>query len=389
MSFGVYVHIPYCRQICPYCDFSKYEIGKTIPPEEYAGLVRAEIRARSRAVPTRDVDAIYFGGGTPTAIAPELILSILDELANEGFRRSQSCEMTIEIDPETIDAEAIKTYASFGFNRYSVGVQSFNDRLLKIAGRQHDGAGAARALTLLAQAGVNYSFDLLFALPTQTLAELELDVRTALAFGPSHVSAYCLTLPDTHPMQRGRAPDDEQAAMFAAIDRELERAGLLRYELANFAKPGRESRHNSLYWTDQPYWGIGVSAHSYLPLGSFGTRFWNPPTMQAYARQAAVPGNSWTDWLSADQTESLLQHQALTDFAHTSLRLTRGLISEDVQRKFGPSIAALLEERAIIGESKGWFERTARGWRLSDQGRLLANPAFELVAFLADELPPG
>ena len=383
-GFGVYVHVPYCRQICPYCDFSKYELGSTLPPEDYASLVRAEIRDRAGTVPFRAMSAVYFGGGTPSAIEPALILSILDELANVGFSKRPSCEMTIEIDPETIDESRLDAYRAMGFNRFSVGVQSFNDRLLKIAGRRHDGKGAARALDLLSTCGLNYSFDLLFALPTQTLAELALDVRTALRFNPSHLSAYCLTVPEGHPMQRGRAPEDEQIEMFGLIERELAAAGLERYEISNFARNGLESRHNLLYWTDSPYWGLGVSAHSFLPRAPHGMRFWNPPTMGAYAKQ--IQGRRP---LPASQVEALETHQALTDYCHTSLRLSVGMAEDALRLKFGSAVADQVESRLDSGLRKGWLQAEGGRWRLSTQGKLLSNQAFELLTFLRDEVSLG
>ena len=282
MAFGVYIHIPYCRQICPYCDFTKYEIGKIMPPEDYVQRLTREIRVRAVDVPERKLDTVYFGGGTPSLFEPELILAILDELAKAGFQRATHTEISLEIDPATADESRLEKYLEIGINRFSVGAQTFNERLLKIAGRKHSADDTVRLLSLLKRRQVNYSFDLLFALPTQTLEELRADVATAMNFSPSHLSAYCLTVPETHPMAIGRAPEDEQVKMFELIESELAKSGIYRYEISNFARPGFESKHNQLYWNDQPYWGLGTGAHSYFPQGSgnsgaWGMRFSNAP----------------------------------------------------------------------------------------------------------------
>ena len=394
MSFGVYVHVPYCRQICPYCDFAKFEIGKTLPPPQYAELVRSEIRSRASAVPAREMTSIYFGGGTPSAVDPSLIVSILRELANAGLMRASGCEATIEIDPATLDERALDAYVEMGFNRFSVGLQSFDDRSLKVAGRQHDGASGARTLGLLSRRSLNYSFDLLFGLPAQTLADVRADARRALEFAPPHMSAYLLTVPEAHPMQRGRAPDGEQAEMFDAIESEFTNGGLRRYEISNFARPGRESRHNVLHWTDRPYWGLGLGAHSYLPIGgAFGARFWNPSSMAKYSKQILSSAGlankfNFAADLPANQLETLRAHQALTDFLHTSLRQTAGFAEDALHQKFAPSVAAASVERLQSGLARGWLEKDNR-WRLTREGRLFANLVFEHLTFLEDELPPN
>jgi oxygen-independent coproporphyrinogen-3 oxidase len=189
--------------------------------------------------------------------------------------------------------------------------------------------------------------------------------------------------------------------MFGAIESRLAEAGLARYELSNFARPGRESRHNLLYWTDQPYWGLGVGAHSFLPYGRYGTRFWNPGGIQDYARQIAVPESfglglpssrqsfQFLRDLPEPQVERLATYQALTDFCHTSLRLSRGLSEDALRLKFANDIAGLAIDRLERGREAGYFARDAKNWFLTDAGKLLANPAFELVAFLADEVPLG
>jgi oxygen-independent coproporphyrinogen-3 oxidase len=396
-TFGIYIHIPYCLQICPYCDFTKYRRDMIMPPEEYTKLLLEEIRQRAPFVPKSEVNTVYFGGGTPSLFEPQLILSVLDELANVGFRPARDAEITIEIDPTTVDEAKLDAYLKMGINRFSVGAQTFNDRLLKTAGRKHVSSDTVALLTLLKSRGVNYSFDLLFALPTQTLDELRADVSRALEFNPSHLSAYCLTVPEGHKLSYHRAPDEEQTEMFALIERELASAGIYRYEISNYARPGAESRHNLLYWTDQAYWGLGLSSHSYFPQGfspeietrtPWGARFWNVRALKDYGRQIEQ-GSANTSFLAnlpEEQIEILRAHQALTDYCHTSLRLTRGLDKNALRLKFGAptasQVAGILDRLA----NDGFLDRTPNGWTLSDRGRLVANLIFEKLTFLENEV---
>lgn len=396
MAFGIYVHIPYCLQICPYCDFTKYELGKSLQPEKYVELLLKEIRTRSHAVPYKEIDTIYFGGGTPSLLSSSSILAILEELANEGFTINENREVTIEIDPTTCDQKKLDQYLSIGINRFSVGAQSFNDRLLKLAGRKHSRLDVIEILTLLKKNQVNYSYDLLFALPTQTLQEVKEDVSTVIDFDPSHISTYVLNVPEGHRMSHHRAPDEEQVEMFHVIKEVLQAAQIHQYEISNFAQRGRESAHNLLYWTDQPYWGLGISAHSYFPKQDqnseelpWGLRFWNTRNMRKFEKEILTQETekAWdfSKNLPKDQIEALELHQAITDFCHTSLRLTQGLEENALRLKFGEVLSNKIRSRLESLVQSQLLEPTQQGWCLSDQGRLLANLAFEKLTFLRDD----
>jgi len=392
MAFGVYIHIPYCLQICRYCDFTKYRIDKIMSPARYADILRREIRGRARDVPFKEIDTVYFGGGTPSLFEPSLILSVLDELANAGFRIRHGAEMTIEIDPTTVDEAKLEAYLKMGLNRFSVGAQTFHAHLLRLAGRKHAPADTVEMLKMLRKNSLNYSFDLLFGLPTQTLEQARADVLQALDFDPPHVSAYNLTVPESHPMARGRAPDEEQVGMIQLIDEELSRAGVLRYEISNFARPGFESRHNLLYWTDQAYWGLGVAAHSYFPqVGRCGMRFWNSPSLNLYENEIngfVPPANGFCFGrdLPAGQREGLAVHQALTDFCHISLRLESGMKANALRLKFGNGIAAKIQPVIDQLLTDGLLRTTAEGWTLTAKGREISNLVYEKLTFLAGDL---
>ncbi len=389
MAFGIYVHIPHCLQICPYCDFTKYELGKILSPEAYVNVLKREISERAADINPRVIDTLYFGGGTPSLLEPKLILALLEELANHGFTLSQDHEFTIEINPGTMDETKLGAYQKLGVNRFSVGAQSFNERLLKVAGRKHSAKETVELLKLLKKHNVNFSFDLLFALPTQTLKELELDVVQALSFEPSHLSAYYLTVPEHHPLARNRAPDEEQAEMFELLNEKLPSAGLDRYEISSFARAGRESKHNNLYWTDQEYWGLGVSAHSYLKRGPWGMRFWNPTALPEYLRQmSSAPVKEWTfqTSLPENQREMLEAHQALTDFCHVSLRMIRGLDENALRLKFNNQISRNVLDHLAALQADGLVEEAKPYWRLTQKGRMLANLVFEKLTFLKEEV---
>lgn len=380
MALSVYVHIPYCLQRCRYCDFTTFEASQILPPDQYVQMVLKEIRSRHQSMPTRELSTIYFGGGTPSLISSDLIVSILNELANAGFHWKSSAEITIEINPATVDERKLEAYITNGINRMSVGAQTFNDALLQMCGRRHSAADTVNTLRLLKSYGLNYSFDLLFALPGQTLAQVCEDVEQALEFDPAHLSAYCLTVPDTHPMALGRAPEDEQVQMFQEIEARLGRRGIQKYEISNFAKIGFESKHNQAYWSDRDYWGLGLSSHSYLKNTRYGSRFWNAKDFNTYESQLAKSLENWP----AEQIEHLKEHEAMTDFCHMYLRTSQGLHFDDLRSKFGRQnpietrLKSLLDQRLL--------ESTETGVKLSEKGQLLSNQVFADLTFLADDL---
>lgn len=394
MAFGIYIHIPYCLQRCTYCDFATYERSKIMPPQEYLRLLELEIQTRSREMPTHIVDTIYFGGGTPSLLHPTEIVSIIRALENQGFKRSPDCEVTIEINPATLNPDGIAFLTDNGVNRFSVGAQTFDDTLLKAVHREHSAHQTRQTLKLLKDRNLNFSADVLFALPGQTTEILRQDLKEVLAFGPSHISPYCLTVPEGHVLDRLRPLEDVQLEMFQVIDQTLSQAGYLRYEISNYCLPGMESRHNSLYWDDQPYWGIGLSSHSYLPQvpeGPWGVRFWNPRNINDYATQIENSGTkTWTapySGLPEEQKEFLLPHEALTDYCHTSLRRSVGLSQESLIQKFGSAGIKLVSGPLAQAAQEGLvaWSPDKSAWSLSATGYLLSNQVFRALTFTTEE----
>jgi oxygen-independent coproporphyrinogen-3 oxidase len=284
-NFGIYIHIPYCLQICSYCDFAKYEVGKIPDQDHYTQLLLTEIRQKHHLVPKTSLTSIYFGGGTPSLLTEKQFELILSEI-NQHFSSAAEVtpEITIEINPGNIDEVKLVKLLELGVNRFSVGSQTFDDKLLKDIGRKHSSKETADTLKLLNKYNVNFTMDLLFALPKQTLENLKKDIEESLKFSPKHVSTYYLNVPDKHDLSKNRPTDDIQVKMFELIETTLENHSLHRYEISNYAKPGFESKHNLLYWTDRPYWGIGLSSHSFLEQEKtdWGMRFWNPKSYEGY-----------------------------------------------------------------------------------------------------------
>lgn len=398
MAFGIYIHIPYCIQRCTYCDFATYEQSSILPPANYIELVLNEIRTYAPLLKSKNVDTIYFGGGTPSLIEPQLLNKILKELMNQGFELNPQAEVTIEINPATINSEKLDSYLAMGINRFSVGAQTFKDSHLKFIGREHNTSDTLDTLQQLDRRNLNYSFDILFALPHQTIDDLRQDLEMVKRFNPKHVSPYCLTVPNSNPLAKNRISEEGQGEMFNIIRNFLLENGYLQYEISNFAKPGFESKHNLLYWLDHSYWGIGLSAHSYTQFSKWGERFWNFNSIQKYTE--------WASNLTSDRPKSILTyrpqenfeelaiHQSLTDFCHTSMRVMQGLSLQSAEAKFGSEIASKIENILKNMHKKGWVEQIATSgsefnstnWKLTESGILISNQVFAELTFLNEDI---
>lgn len=392
MKFGVYVHIPYCLQRCTYCDFATYEKSKIFPSNEYVSVLEAEIAQRAGYFGGRPLDTLYFGGGTPSLLPPQEILAIIRALAKHGYAIQPHTEVTIEINPATVSTDKLNQYLDMGINRFSVGAQSFDDRLLKMVHREHSAQQTVETLEMLAARNLNFSFDLLFALPTQTFEGVQEDVRRAVELGAKHISPYCLTVPEGHPLSKGRAPEDEQVDMFELIYNELEKVGFQAYEISNFAKPGFEARHNLLYWTDEEYWGVGLSAHSYMKSKPWGQRFWNVPNINEYRKQIEADFGRHFDspdrHRPSEEFEVLERHQSLTDYAHTSLRLFTGLSLDELARRFPPEFVKQAQDRLdSMVRRELLMKRDEKGgtYALTRAGLVVSNRVFAEMTFLRED----
>ncbi|MBU6195640.1 MAG: oxygen-independent coproporphyrinogen III oxidase-like protein [Burkholderiales bacterium] len=294
---SLYVHLPWCLRKCPYCDFNSHE---SAPPDaalqgRYRQALVRDLEAALPQVWGRTVHSIFIGGGTPSLFEPEQVEALLADI-RARLRLEPACEITLEANPGTFEAQRFAAYARAGVTRLSVGVQSFNDRALAALGRVHDGAQARAAVQEAAASFDTWNLDLMYALPGQTAGDLERDLDTALALQPPHLSIYHLTIePNTRFALQppSQLPDDDSA--YAMLDRIIERtaaAGLARYEVSAFSRPGHRCTHNLNYWRFGDYLGIGAGAHSKL---SFPDRLvrqvrWREPRayMEAAERGQAV-----------------------------------------------------------------------------------------------------
>jgi oxygen-independent coproporphyrinogen-3 oxidase len=265
---ALYVHVPWCVQKCPYCDFNSYEANGTIPEREYVDALIADLQSALPLIWGRPVQTVFFGGGTPSLLSPAAI----DELI-AAFRAlamlAPDAEITLEANPGTVEAEKFAGFRSAGVNRLSLGIQSFNDEHLKALGRIHGAAEARRAAQLAGEHFDSFNLDLMYGLPGQTHEQALADVETALSFSPSHLSCYQLTL---EPNTRFAAfppelPEGDICAdMQESIEARLAAAGYTNYETSAFAQRGKQCKHNLNYWYFGDYLGIGAGAHSKLTL---------------------------------------------------------------------------------------------------------------------------
>lgn len=290
--FGVYVHFPYCLSKCPYCDFASV-VAERIPHERYARAVVRELEGRAQEYGRRGVESVYFGGGTPSLWEPECVATVL-RAVDELFGLLPGCEITLEANPGASDAARFEAYLEAGVNRLSIGIQSFSAPVLAGLGRRHGPEEAIRAVETARRAGFeNVSVDLIFGGPHQDVRGAVEDARRAVELGPDHVSCYGLTLENlaedvrlAKEVRRGRvkvADDDLQAEMGERVRDVLRAAGYHRYEISNYATPGFESRHNTLYWVGHEWVAAGCGAHGFRRLeDGRGLRYANPRKPDAY-----------------------------------------------------------------------------------------------------------
>ena len=281
-NIGIYIHIPFCKQKCSYCDFVSFANKETYE-HEYIEAVKKEIEYKSKT--KYNISTIYIGGGTPSYISEKYIVDILNVI-NKKFEVAENAEITIEVNPGTVDKKKLETYKEAGINRLSIGLQSTNNSILKQIGRIHTYEQFYDTYKLAKEVGfTNINVDLMLALPSQTLEDIQNSVESVIKLAPTHISVYSLILEDGTLLKEKvdnnvfTLPDDElERKMYWSVKNILERSGYVHYEISNFAKKGYESKHNKDCWEQKEYIGIGLAAHSYLNR----TRFSNTCNLQDY-----------------------------------------------------------------------------------------------------------
>lgn len=373
-DFGLYVHIPWCRTKCPYCDFNSHAAAAW-PERRYTDALVAELDRFVAREPWRGatVATVFLGGGTPSLFSPATIARLLEAIVRR-FPVAADVEITLEANPGTVSAEKLRGFREAGVNRISFGIQSFHPHLLKVLGRLHTVEETRLAAPMARTAGFdNVNLDLIFAVPGQTLDEWRRDLETAIGFAPEHVSAYNLTYEEGTPFfelrREGRLrPLDEdcEAAMFDAARERLGGAGYRAYEVSNFARPGREARHNLNYWHAGAYLGLGAGAHSWHPLPEGGRRWSNERDPARYIERALGEGSA------AVTEETLDLRQSAGEFAFLNLRLADGFAESEFRRRFRRTIDEVFphvddDMRAgLLTRCEGRLALTPRGLMVAD-----------------------
>ncbi len=327
---GIYIHVPFCRHKCSYCDFVSFP-DKIYYADAYMACRYKELKMRGEELKKYEFDTVYFGGGTPSYIPPKLILGAMNQI-KKCFRVKEGAEITLELNPGTIGEAKVKTYLEAGINRFSIGLQTAIDEQLADLGRIHNARDYVYATKLLK--GQNFSTDVMLGLKNQTKEDIAKTIELAIACGSKHVSMYALTVEDGTPIYtdylNGELPDsDEVADMYEFGRKLLEEKGFARYEVSNFALPGYESRHNLNYWHRGEYIGVGVSASSFIA----GRRLTNSFDLDEYMK-CVISG-----FFPAVSNEEVTENQAKFEFVMLALRTREGLSMEEYKRQFGCSLA--------------------------------------------------
>lgn len=361
---SAYVHIPFCTQICYYCDFSKVFI-KNQPVDAYLQALIREFRSYD----ITELRTLYIGGGTPTSISAVQLDYLLTELIRD-LNLNTLEEFTIEANPRDLTVDKIEVLQKSAVNRVSLGVQTFNDKHLKRIGRSHNEAQIYSTIDALKTAGFqNISIDLIYALPGQTMDDVRSNVAKALSLNIPHLSLYSLILEHhtvfMNKMRRGKLhlpTEDLEAEMFEYIISEMERNGFEHYEISNFTKPGFESRHNLMYWENVEYYGVGAGASGYLD----GIRYRNRGPIQHYLKGVSE-GNARLS------EEVLSKNEMMEEELFLGLRKKEGVSIGKFEQKFGTSfekrygqIVQELQSDGLLKENNGFIQMTKKGLFLGD-----------------------
>ena len=326
---GLYVHIPFCLKKCVYCDFNSC-VAPDIEKEEYVNALICEMTGYKGA----EFDTVYIGGGTPTALETELLEKIIKNI-NNNFSLSPDTEFTVEINPKTADLKKLDMMYKMGVNRLSIGVQSFCDSELCALGRIHNAQDAKDAISLAKEAGFkNISIDLMSAIPRGTMESFKKTLDTAISQNPDHISCYSLILEEGtllfNSVKSGEitlCDEETEREIYEYAVKTLEKNGYIQYEISNFAKNGKVSRHNLKYWNLDEYIGLGLSAHSFLE----GVRFSNTDDISQYNRRNFRSG----------EKEVLTNEEMMSEFMFLGLRKTEGVSKKVFFEKFGKDICEI------------------------------------------------
>lgn len=380
MPKSVYLHIPFCNRICPYCDFNKYVL-KGQPVYEYLEALQKEMKVTVAKHPSEQIQTIFVGGGTPTALDSEQMKIFLDAIQEYFQPQSADLEFSMEANPESVDAEKLRIMKEGGVNRLSFGVQTFEPELLRKIGRMHDQEDVYRSLQLAKEAGFNnISIDLMFGLPNQTLEMLDRTLDIAFTLDIPHFSVYSLKVEEGtffHTLyKKDKLPlpsEEEEVKMYEHLIERMIKEGYSQYEISNFARPGYESKHNLTYWRNEEYYGLGAGAHGYVA----GIRHVNAGLVQEYIH---LVHEQDTPYIETHQVTPL---EAMEEMMFMGLRIQEGVSKQKFYEKhqiqledaYGSEIKDLLERQLLQTDGARYY--------LTHRGIFLGNEVF--ATFLKDK----
>jgi oxygen-independent coproporphyrinogen-3 oxidase len=354
-KLGIYIHIPFCIKKCSYCDFNSYAGIEGII-NEYVEAIKKEFSLYLPDLKGYEVISIFFGGGTPTFLESWQLIEIL-ESCKSLFNLKPDADITIEANPETLNLEKLKELRKGGFNRISIGVQSFNDRFLKRLGRVHDSKKAYQQVLSARDAGFeNISIDLMFGIPDETLKDWESDIDTAIKLNPEHISTYNLTIEKETQFEKDfshgglKLPDeDKQLEMYERGIELLTIAGYDHYEISNFSKADRKCLHNQIYWRNEEHIGMGAGAYSYID----GERRWNIKSPVEYIKRLKIAspphlyigvGARNDIYLALEGKERLEGRKVMGETIMMGLRMLQGINLQDFKKRFGVELKSVFSD---------------------------------------------
>lgn len=364
---GVYIHIPFCKKKCHYCDF--YKTLDTGMAEKFLKALGTEIILQKGYLEQNNVETIYFGGGTPTVLTAIQMEAILENLY-DTFDVSEDAEITIEANPDDIDKRYVKDLKKAGINRISLGIQSWNDRVLKQLNRRHTAEEAEKALHAILAAGIeNISADLIYGIPGMTAKQWTADLQRTMSYNIKHLSAYHLTIePGTvfgkmkEAGELKEIEEEESENQFNILTRICTKNGFIQYEISNFCKDGYYSVHNTNYWKQQPYLGLGPSAHSYRG----ETRQWNVSDLSEYLKSLDKNEIPFT-------REMLTARDLYNEYVMTSLRTMWGINLDFVEENINKESRDYLNNLATRFVKYGMITRNGNQLLLTDQGKMISD----------------
>lgn len=381
-SLSLYLHFPYCLYKCHYCDFNSYAVDSVEDKEEaYVESLIQDWNFYLKLLNPFQINTIFLGGGTPSLFSAQSLSRLLKVIQSSGYL-SENVELTLEMNPKTIHPEKILAYQEAGINRFSLGVQSFNDRFLSPLGRIHTGVEARQALQILVDLKVqNFSFDLMYGFPKQSLIDLVEDLNIGLSYQAPHLSYYQLTLEQgtlmyaKHQQQNYLLPSEEEALeMFDTIEKILTQSTYVHYEISNYAKAGFSSKHNLNYWHYQNYLGLGAGAFSFLGadcfkevISGYGLRWMNPKNPLEYQKQVGQKERF------KNALEEISFREAQNEFWMMGLRLSDGVNASRFKQLFGAECYLLYEEKLKKMQKEGLIFLNKDQIYLSPKGKRVAN----------------